>query len=283
MSAPTVPEKKIEIGRRSPGSTGGVPARVSVARRVGWALSGVLVRSIAILVLLAGWEFAPAVGLVDSTFLPPFSEVVVELGELIGNGQLLQHVQASLTRSLSGFGIAVAIAVPLGIVIGWYKVISDVLTPLVQLFLNTAALALLPVFVLLLGIGETSKIAIVVYACTWPILLNTITAVRNVDPILLKLGRSLNLPPLTLFGKVVLPASIPTIFTGLRLAGAAAIVVVIAAEMVGAKAGLGFLINDAQYNFAVPSMYAGIVTIAVVGVGFNQLLVGVERRLTRWQ
>ena len=283
MSAPTVPEKKIEIGRRSPGSTGrprsrerGPSSRMGAvrcprpidrdprtARRVGrW---------------LRRWVWS------NCTFLPPFSEVVVELGELIGNGQLLQHVQASLTRSLSGFGIAVAIAVPLGIVIGWYKVISDVLTPLVQLFLNTAALALLPVFVLLLGIGETSKIAIVVYACTWPILLNTITAVRNVDPILLKLGRSLNLPPLTLFGKVVLPASIPTIFTGLRLAGAAAIVVVIAAEMVGAKAGLGFLINDAQYNFAVPSMYAGIVTIAVVGVGFNQRLVGVERRLTRRQ
>ena len=210
----------------------------------------------------------------------PFSEVVVELGELIGNGQLLQHVQASLTRSLSGFG-TLAIAVPLGIVIGWYKVIRCAHAG-AQLFLNTAALALLPVFVLLLGIGETPR------SPSWSTpapgrSCSTRSPRCNVDPILLKLGRSMNLPPLTLFGKVVLPASIPTIFTGLRLAGAAAIVVVIAAEMVGAKAGLGFLINDAQYNFAVPSMYAGIVTIAVVGVGFNQLLVGVERRLTRWQ
>lgn len=276
MSAPTITERAVERKAEA-------QLRRGAGRRAGSALSGVATRSVAILLLLAVWEFAPRAGLIDSTFLTPFSGVVRALGELAASGQLAEHIQASLTRSLSGFGIAVLIAVPLGILIGWYKTVSDVLTPLVQLFLNTAALALLPVFVLVLGIGETSKIAIVVYACTWPILLNTITAVRNVDPTLLKLARSLNLPPPALFRKVILPASIPTVFTGLRLAGAAAIVVVIAAEMVGAKAGLGFLINDSQYNFAIPSMYAGIVAISVLGVGFNQLLVLVERRLTSWK
>ncbi|MFF5986596.1 ABC transporter permease [Prauserella flavalba] len=276
MSAPT-------IAKRDTSGPAGSRPRTGAARRAGSAFSGIATRSAAVLLLLAVWELAPRTGLIDATFLTPFSEVVLALGELAANGQLAEHVQASLTRSLSGFGIAVLLAVPLGILIGWYRTVSDVLTPLVQVFLNTAALALLPVFVLVLGIGETSKIAIVVYACTWPILLNTITAVRNVDPTLLKLARSLDLPPLALFRKVILPASIPTIFTGLRLAGAAAIVVVIAAEMVGAKAGLGFLINDSQYNFAIPSMYAGIVAISVIGVGFNQLLVVFERRLTSWR
>ncbi|MBK1783793.1 ABC transporter permease [Prauserella cavernicola] len=266
-------------GRHAPAA----PRRPRPARRDRSVLFRLFTKVVAIVLLLAAWEFAPRAGLIDPTFLTPFSEVASALAELAANGQLAEHVQASLTRSLSGFGIAVLVAVPLGVLIGWYRVVSDVLTPLVQLFLNTAALALLPVFVLILGIGEASKIAIVIYACTWPILLNTISAVRNVDPTLLKLARSLDLPPLQLFGKVVLPASIPTIFTGLRLAGAAAIVVVIAAEMVGAKAGLGFLINDSQYNFAIPSMYAGIVAISVIGVGFNQLLVFIERRLTNWK
>ncbi|WP_344447789.1 ABC transporter permease, partial [Kitasatospora nipponensis] len=134
-----------------------------------------------------------------------------------------------------------------------------------------------------LGIGETSKISIVLYACLWPILLNTISAVRSVDPTLLRLARSLDLSPVKLFQKVILPASVPVVFTGIRLAGAVSILVLVAAEMVGAKAGLGYLINASQYNFAIPQMYAGIVTISVIGVVFNQLLVRLERRFTAWR
>lgn len=281
MSAPTL--TPVTTGEKAVERPPAQAPRRSVASRTGSIARTVLTRSIAVLALLALWEFAPRLGLVDKTFLVPFSEALTALGELAANGQLAEHVQASLTRSLSGFALAVAFAVPIGVLIGWYKTVSDVLTPLVQLFLNTAALALLPVFILIFGIGETSKIAIVFYAATWPILLNTITGVRTVDPTLLKLARSLDLKPLQLFGKVVLPSAIPSIFTGFRLAGAAAIVVVIAAEMVGAKAGLGFLINDSQYNFAIADMYAGILAISVIGVAFYQLLVFIERRLTRWK
>jgi NitT/TauT family transport system permease protein len=168
-------------------------------------------------------------------------------------------------------------------VIGWYKPVATLLNPLLELFRNTAALALLPVFVLILGLGETSKIAIIFYACSWPILLNTISAVRTVDPLLIKSARSLGLRPLRLFQKVVLPDAVPTIFTGIRLAGAFSILILIAAEMVGAKAGLGYLINYAQYNFAVPEMYAGIITISAIGLVINQLLLAVERRFSTWR
>ncbi|HJP79011.1 MAG TPA: ABC transporter permease [Pseudonocardiaceae bacterium] len=262
---------------------GRAQARPGVIPRLRAVLTKTFTKTVAVLTLLALWEIAPRAGIVDPVFLPPFHEVVRALVDLAANGALAANIEASLVRSLSGFLLALAVAVPLGLLIGWYKPVSDVLTPLLQVFLNTAALALLPVFVLILGIGETSKIAIVCYACTWPILLNTITAVRNVDPTLLKLARSLDLSPLRLFARVVLPASVPTIFTGIRLAGASAIVVVIAAELVGAKAGLGYLINASQYNFAIPQMYAGIVTISVIGVVFNQLLVFVERRFTSWR
>ncbi|WP_406264210.1 ABC transporter permease [Streptomyces sp. NBC_00191] len=252
-------------------------------RRTGRVLLAVFTRTLAIGVLLAVWETAPRLALVDRTFLPPFSEVAVAWWRLLLDGQLAEHTQASLGRSLTGFGLAVALAVPLGLLIGWYRPLADLLGPLLEVFRNTAALALLPVFVLLLGIGETSKISIVLYACTWPILLNTISAVRSVDPTLLRLARSMDLPAPRIFQKVILPASVPTVFTGIRLAGAVAILVLVAAEMVGAKAGLGYLVNASQFNFAIPDMYAGIITISAIGVGFNQLLVALERRFTSWR
>jgi NitT/TauT family transport system permease protein len=240
-------------------------------------------RSIAIVALLTVWEVAPRLGLVDATFLPSFSTVLGAWWDLLVNGQLLENTRASLARSLAGFGLAVAGAVPLGLLIGWYKPVATLLGPLLEVFRNTAALALLPVFVLLLGIGETSKIAIVFYACTWPILLNTISAVGGVDPTLLRLAKSMNLSGFRLFQKVILPAAVPTVFTGVRLAGAVSILVLVAAEMVGAKAGLGYLINASQYNFAIPQMYAGIITISAIGVLFNQVLVSLERRFTSWR
>ncbi|MFC8918593.1 ABC transporter permease [Streptomyces sp. NPDC057116] len=271
----------------SPKTTVPAPARPRrfrwAGRRLAYGLVRAGTRSVAVVALLLLWETAPRLGLVDRTFLPPFSEVAQAWWQLAADGQLADNARASLTRSLSGFGIAVALAVPLGLLIGWYRPVAGLLGPLLEVFRNTAALALLPVFVLLLGIGETSKISIVVYACTWPVLLSTISAVRSVDPTLLRLGRSLDLPAIRLFQKVILPASVPAVFTGVRLAGAVSILVLVAAEMIGAKAGLGYLINASQYNFAIPQMYAGIITISAIGVVFNQLLVALERRLSSWR
>lgn len=240
-------------------------------------------RSIAIVIFLALWEVLPRVGAVDPAFLPPFSVVMQTGWQLTLNGQLLAHLQASLIRSLSGFVIAIIIAIPLGLAIGWYKPFSDLISPLLELFRNTAALALLPVFILFLGIGETSKIALVIYACTWPILLNTVSGVRNVDPLLIKSARTMGLGPVKLFRKVILPAAVPTIFVGIRLAGAFSVLILIAAEMIGAKAGLGYLINYAQFNFQIPEMFFGIVIITVVGLVFNYSLLLIERRLTAWK
>ncbi|MFD7324073.1 ABC transporter permease [Streptomyces sp. NPDC059875] len=264
-----------------------VPSRAAhvrhALRRLTSLLATGVIKSAAIAALLVLWETAPRLGLVDRTFLPPISEVAVAWWALAADGQLADNTYASLVRSFSGFGLAVAVAVPLGLLIGWYRPVADLLGPLLEVFRNTAALALLPVFVLLLGIGETSKISIVVYACTWPILLNTISAVRHVDPTLLKLAKSMDLSAPRLFQKVILPSAVPVMFTGIRLAGAGSILVLVAAEMIGAKAGLGYLINASQYNFAIPQMYAGIVTISAIGVTFNQLLVVLERRLSSWR
>lgn len=239
--------------------------------------------SVAILAFLALWEIAPRVGLVDPVFLPSLSTVLVSLGELAADGSLATHVSASLGRAAVGFGIAVAVSIPVGIAIGWYRPVAELLTPILELFRNTAALALLPVFILILGIGETSKIALVTYACSFPILLTTISGVRTVDPLLVKSARSLGLAPVRLFWHVVLPAAVPAIFTGVRMAGSASILVLIAAEMIGAKAGLGFLITYTQYNFQIPEMYAGIIVIALTGLAINGVLLAIERHFSRWR
>lgn len=255
----------------------------SLGRRLRAVSSRALRASAAIVTLMAVWEVAPRIGLTDPVFLPPLSRVLVALTDLVTSGELTTHLQASLTRAAVGFAIAVVVAIPLGVAIGWYKPVSDFLNPILELFRNTAALALLPVFILVLGIGETSKIALVVYACTFPVLLTTISGVRTVDPLLVKSARSLGLAPVPLFQKVILPAAVPTIFTGIRMAGASSILVLIAAEMVGAKAGLGYLITYAQFNFQIEKMYAGIIAIAVVGVSINGVLLALERHFSRWR
>ena len=241
-------------------------------------------RGLAGLALLARvWEVAPRTGFVNRYFVPPLSEVLQAWWQLLKDGELRRHVDASLVRSGAGFGLAIAAGVPLGGAIAWYRPVSELLTPALEIFRNTAALALLPVFVLILGIGETSKIAIVAYACFFPILLNTISGVSTADPQLLRSARVLGLSPVTTFRKVVFPAALPTIFTGIRLAGAAAVLVLIAAEMIGATAGLGYYINYAQNNFLIPQMYAAILTTALLGLAVNYGLVALERRLSRWR
>ena len=253
----------------------------SGARRAGrgiWA-SG------AIVLFLLLWELGPTYLASASTrvFLPPLHEVLRALGSLIAKGQLQNHLAASLTRSASGFGIAVVSAVALGLLVAWYRSLDRFLNPLLEVFRNTAALALLPVFTLLLGIGETSKISIVAYAAFFPVLLNTIAGVRTVDPLLVRAARSLGLSNFRLFLKVILPSAVPTIFTGIRMAGTSSILVLIAAEMVGAKAGLGYLIVNAQSSFLIPDMYAGILTVSLLGLLVNYLLVAVERHFSRWR
>ncbi|WP_338452973.1 ABC transporter permease [Niallia oryzisoli] len=240
-------------------------------------------RSIVLIILGLIWEITPRVGIMNPAFCPPFSDVIRAWWELIISGDLWVEFTASIKRSLAGFGLALLLGIPLGLLIGWYPLVRDLLNPTFEVFRNTAKLALLPVFILFLGIGEASKITLVFLACLIPILLNTIAAVKNVDPLLIKSARSMNLSSFKLFVKVILPAAFPTMFTGIRMAGTGCILVLIAAEMVGAKEGLGFLITYSQFNFKIPEMYAGILTISALGLIVNQGLVALEKRFSRWK
>lgn len=289
IPVPATPLPENTSAFADPPTLGRLPLLKEEAVHVSWgarvrAKSTIIARSsFAILLLIALWETAPRIGLADPVFLPPFSEVLVALWELVVSGEIFTHLQASLIRAGAGFALALVIAIPLGLAIGWSRKVSQFLNPILEIFRNTAALALLPVFILILGIGETSKIALITFACSFPILLTTITAVQQVDPLLIKAARSLGLRNVELFRKVVLPAAVPTMFTGVRMAGSASILVLIAAEMMGAKSGLGYLITYTQFNFLTTKMYAGILVISLLGLSINYLLVAVEKRLTRWR
>lgn len=240
-------------------------------------------KTIVIILVLLVWELLPKAGLVDPFLLPPFSDVIKALVELIKSGELLKHILASFERSFSGFLLATAFAVPMGIFMGWFKRVEWIANPLLEVGRNTPVLALYPVFILFFGLGETSKLAIIIFGTLWPILLNTIQGVKDVEPILIKSARSMGVSQLTMLRKVVLPSATPSIITGLRLGASNAILLLVAAEMLNANAGLGFMIFYYENNYAIPFMFSGLITLAFVGVLVNYLLVRVEKKFTRWK
>ncbi|ACO80571.1 Binding-protein-dependent transport systems inner membrane component [Azotobacter vinelandii CA] len=246
-------------------------------------LSGLFQRSLGILVFALLWELLPRSGLVSAAYLSPPSEVLGAIADLVSSGLLFKHLEASLYRSLAGLLLAIVSGVGLGLLMGGFRRLEALVDPLLQLFRQTSALALFPVFILFFGIGELSKVAIIFWASFWPILLSTISGVKQVDRLLIDSARSMGASRAFLFVKVVLPAAAPSIFTGVRLAGAYCVTALVAAEMIGAHSGLGFLTLNSQEVFQVPSMYAGILLLALVGLLLNAVLALIERRCTRWR
>lgn len=242
-----------------------------------------LYRISSVLMFLLLWESAPRLGIVDPIFLPPFSKVAVAFWNLIITGELFTHISISLLRSLLGFTLGLSVAIPLGLLIGWFKGFERFIDPLVQTFRQTSTLALFPVFILLFGIGELSKVAVIFWGVQWAVLLNTISGVKNVDPLLIKAAKSLGISRFYLFIKVILPASLPSILTGVRLSATHSILVLIAAEMLGANAGLGYLLFFAEANFLIPKMYAAIITMSLMGLIVNYSLVSLEKWLLKWK
>jgi NitT/TauT family transport system permease protein len=202
---------------------------------------------------------------------------------LIYTGEFFKHFNISLFRWGIGFFAALLVAIPLGIVMGWFRKFEEIADPLVQACRNCSVLALYPIFILLFGIGEKAKISIIMWGTVWVVLLNTIVGVKNVDRILVKAAKSMGIDDFELLFKVLLPAALPYIITGVRLGAASSILVLIAAEMVGANAGLGFMIFYYEARYAVPEMYGGIIILSVIGVSLNTLLFHLEKKFTVWR
>lgn len=229
------------------------------------------------------WEIAPRIGILSPIFFPPFSKVVHALLDLILTGELQTNIIVSLSRAFIGFLFAVIIAVPLGFIMGRYSLFEKVMDLLIQGLRNTSQFALLPVFIMLLGIGEASKIAMTFNAAVWVILINTISGVKGIDPLLIKSAISMGTSDKELLKKIIFPASFPSIVTGVRLGIKSSLMSVIAAEMLGAKSGIGFLIQNSQLTYRIPQMYAGILVLTMLGVILNYSLVWIEKKATSWK
>ncbi|MDT3426405.1 NitT/TauT family transport system permease protein [Paenibacillus forsythiae] len=246
-------------------------------------LKGAVEKSAIMVLIISAWEALPRLGLVDPFLLPPFSEAIGSLLRLFQSGEMVRHIAASFGRSGLAFLAAVLFSIPVGTFMGWNERIERIIDPLLQACRNTSTLALYPVFILFFGLGETSKVAIILWGTVWPILLNTISGVKEADPLLIKSARSMGISKAGLFLRVVWPMALPSILTGLRLSAATAILMLVAAEMLGADRGLGFMIFYYQERYAIPEMFGGIIFISVLGVLINYGLVHLEGRMTRWK
>jgi NitT/TauT family transport system permease protein len=189
----------------------------------------------------------------------------------------------SLTNFSVGFAISVFLGVLLGIPMGWYKNVSRTFDPLLSGIYATPLIALLPLIIMLFGLGPISKIIMTVLAAVFPVLINTMTGIANTDDRLITMARSFGAKDSTLFLKVSLPGSLPYIVAGMRVALGRALVYIVVAEQYGAATGLGYLSSVSAQRFQMAAMFVPIVIIAGLGAGLNEGLKALESRLEKWK
>ena len=231
---------------------------------IGWPL---LVAGI----FLAGWHVS--VRLSHSDIFPTPAQVLSGIGELIQKGLLVKYIVASLFRVTWGFTLAVLIGVPFGLLVGWYLRAFQAFNPMIQMLRPISPIAWIPVAILWFGVSDAAPIFLIFLASVFPITVSAMAAVQNMQPVYLRAARNFGLSRLELFRRVVLPASLPQIITGLRIALGVAWLVVVAAEMIAVNSGLGYLIIDARnagkrYDLVV----AGMVLIGLIGLVLDLLV-----------
>ncbi|WP_027998376.1 ABC transporter permease [Sinorhizobium arboris] len=272
-----------ELDRAIVHEGGSVSAKADEYLRRSGAVAGSWLSRYGLLIaFLALWQAASTAGWINPAVFPSVGAILSALWTGISGGALLDDIAISLQRSGTAFVGAVILAIPLGLLMGQMRPIENALDPVLQLFRQTSALALYPVFILLLGLGEASKVFVIFWATLFPLLLSTIGGVKEVDSKLIEMARVYGASRLTVFRRVVLPGAVPSIFVGLRLSATTALLLLIASEMIGANKGIGFQVMNAQYNFQIPLMFAAIFILAGLGLVSNYALVFAQRRLCRW-
>ena len=236
---------------------------------------------IPLLGLLILWEVLARSGLYSAALLPTPGEV----GRVLINEapSLLKHTEASLARVTFGVALAFVTSVPLGLLIGRFKILDQIMDWSIQIFRSFPVIALIPLAILFFGIGDRPAIILIWLAAFWPLLISTIFGVKNVERTLLKVAKVANASDYLVLGDIMLPSALPSILTGLRLALGAGWLTVVTAEMIAVKSGLGYLIMYAQVIFRPDLIVAGILIIGVIGLIFDQLVRVVRNALCRWQ
>jgi sulfonate transport system permease protein len=266
-----------------------LPARPGEATaRAAWRPAARVLRRAALYValpaaILALWQALYALGLIRPILLPPPTTVAATFWALTVNGELPHHLAVSLRRVLEGFAIAAALALPLGVGIGMSRTLDHVTDLLIQLVKPIPPIAWIPLAILWFGIGEQAKVFIIALGAFFPILINTIDGIRQTDPRHVELARVLEVSRWRFITWVVLPGALPAIMTGLRVGLMVGWICVVAAELIAASSGVGYLIMDARQLSQTDVVLVGMITIGAMGKLLDALLRRLERRLIGWR
>jgi len=215
--------------------------------------------------------------------LPTPPEVVSRAVTLIGDGTLGKDVAASLTRVLAGFALGTAAAIPVGFLMGWYATGRAIVEPWIQFFRTVPPLAIIPLAIVLMGIGEAPKIFVIFLAAFLACVISTFQGVVDVDRTLINAARVLGTGDAGIFARVVVPASTPFILVGMRVGLGSSWATLVAAELIAAQEGLGYRMQSAQLFYDLPTIFVGLISIGILGLLMDRLLLLAERRLTGWQ
>ena len=245
------------------------------------ALSGAR-RLVVPALLLALWQVVTMLGLFNRSQLPGPAEVLGTTWELAVTGQLSAHLAASLLRVAWGFGIGAALAIGIGLAVGLSRVAEEFLAPTLQAARAIPSLAWVPLLILWMGVDEGPKITLVAIGAFFPVYTNLVAGIRQVDRKLVEVGYAYGMRGLTLARQVMLPASLPSLLTGLRIGLAQSWLFLVAAELIAASRGLGFLLIDSQNTGRADIIVMSIVLLALLGKLTDWLLQRLERRLLRW-
>ena len=228
-------------------------------------------------------EWGTRAGWISSLSLPRPSDVLDTFRQLFDSGLLFKHLLPSLTRLFVGALIGASIGIAVGIMIGLFSYVRSGLVPLVAAIFPIPKIALLPLFVIWFGIGEGSKYALIAFGTFTPTVVATYGAVDNVDRTLIRMGQSFGLSWWSIVRKIVLPGAMPGILSGLRISLAIAIILLVAAEMLGAEYGIGAYILEAGSLYDLERLFAGVVILSLLGVLISALIDMLERRLLGWR
>jgi ABC-type nitrate/sulfonate/bicarbonate transport system permease component len=255
-------------------------ARSAAASGWGWLQAAFRLAPIAILLLI--WQLTVDLGMVDRAFLPPVNAIADALWQLVLNGELGVNLLISVYRALAGLAIGSLLGVAIGVAMATSQRADRFFGPLVATTYSLPKSSLIPLFILWFGIGDVTDIVSVVLACLLPVIVSTYHGVKSVPPVLIWSARAMGTPHRLLLWRILLPASLLSIFTGVRIALGFCFVLTISAEMIAAKTGLGKLIFLYGENGAYAYMFAGIVALVIIAYLADRLLLAVMHYSLRW-
>lgn len=242
-----------------------------------------LLRALPPVLLLLLWEVLSRAGVIDWRFFSRPSEIASVFYSMIVSGELLRHIAISLQRIFLGFALGVIPGVIIGTIVGFSRIANMLIGPLVAIIFPIPKIAILPLLMILFGVGEGSKIALIALGAVFLTLYNTAAGVRNLPPIYREVGQSFGASRLQYIMTIALPGALPHIMTGLKLSLQTSLLLIVAAEFVGAKDGVGQLIWSAWEIFDVRRMFVGLITLSTIGYLLSIAIDKVEDALLPWR